>query len=155
MFSTVEIIDIAVQLEQNGAAFYLDAAEDQMNPILKSKLKSLADEETTHAEHFRNMRQSVKIDVVDPSLAKMGRRLFEQSMGQQRFSLTKENMERVRTVEDLVQLAAEFEKDTIIFYQMLQNFIEEKSALAQLEAIIEEERRHVVQLQTMVEDITM
>ena len=37
----------------------------------------------------------------------------------------------------------EFEKDTILFYELLRSFIEEKANVELLDAIIEEEKSHI------------
>ncbi|MBW2077163.1 MAG: hypothetical protein JRI71_06395 [Deltaproteobacteria bacterium] len=47
------------------------------------------------------------------------------------------------TVNDLLRLAIEFEKDTIFFYEMIQTFIQDKQTLDQLRDIIEEKTRHI------------
>jgi len=49
-------------------------------------------------------------------------------------------------VESLIELAVELEKDTILFYQMLQAFIEDSDTLAGLNEIIAEENRHIEML---------
>jgi len=152
MFSLEEIIDIAVHLEKNGESFYRKAAEIHSDPSLISRLQWLADEEASHAEKFSAMKQSVKIEVADPSLAEMGRRLFQQAMGQQSFSLTDEGLSEIQNIQELIKLAVEFEKDTIIFYEMLRSFIEDETVLEQLDQIIAEEHRHVDELQALLAD---
>jgi len=47
----------------------------------------------------------------------------------------------------LVQHAIEFEKDTILFFEMIKPLVEEDAALEKLEAIIQEEHRHIVTLE--------
>lgn len=50
MFSLKDIIDIAVQIEQNGERVYRNAAGKIEDPSLRSLLQWLADEETQHAK---------------------------------------------------------------------------------------------------------
>ena len=50
MFSLKDIIDIAVQIEQNGERVYRNAAGKIEDPSLRSLLQWLADEETQHVE---------------------------------------------------------------------------------------------------------
>jgi len=150
MFSIEEIIDIAVHLEKNGETFYREAAESHSDPSIVSRLKWLADEEAAHAETFLAMKASVKIEVDDPSLAEMGRRLFQQAVGQQSFSLSGKGLSEIEATQELINVSIEFERDTAIFYEMLRTFIQDETVLEQLDRIIEEEHRHVQQLKAIV-----
>jgi rubrerythrin len=146
MFSIEEIIDIAVHLEENGESFYRKAAESHADPEIVVKLAWLADEEAAHAERFKAMKQYVKIDVEDPSLKDMGQKLFRQAVGEQGFSLSDEGLSKVRRIKELLELAVEFEQDTIIFYEMLRSFIQETPVVQQLDQVIAEEHGHVKHL---------
>jgi rubrerythrin len=53
-------------------------------------------------------------------------------------------------VKDLLGLAIEFEKDTVLFYEMIGTFIQDGETLNQLKAIIEEERGHITILEDYV-----
>ncbi len=155
MFSIQEIIDIAVHLEKNGEAYYRDAAVRHSDPSVIARLEWLADEEASHAEMFLTMKPSVKIEADDPSLAEMGRRLFQQAVGQQGFSLSNESLSEIEATQELISLAIEFERDTVIFYEMLRPFILDETAREQLDRIIEEEHRHVRQLKALVTTATL
>jgi len=52
----------------------------------------------------------------------------------------------VENLKSLLELAIEFEKDTILFYQMLRSFIDDREVLNGLDNIVEEESRHVDEL---------
>jgi len=52
----------------------------------------------------------------------------------------------VENLKSLLELAIEFEKDTILFYQMLRSFIDDRGVLNGLDNIVEEESRHVDEL---------
>jgi rubrerythrin len=47
----------------------------------------------------------------------------------------------------LIDVLVEFEKDTILFYEMLSGFIPAPEVLSQLQTIIAEEKRHITQLE--------
>ena len=54
----------------------------------------------------------------------------------------------------LIELAIEFEKDTVLFYEMLRPFIGDPTVLDQLDEIIAEENDHVSKLQALQVDAT-
>jgi len=147
MFSISEIFDLAVRIEKNGENFYRDALKKISNPILLSLLQRLADEEVKHREWFANKRETVKVKSDDLQLDEMGSTILQDILGDQSFSLKEADPSKIDKVEELLQLAVEFEKDTILFYEMIKAFIEDAEALGHLEEIIEEENRHIHLLQ--------
>ena len=48
-------------------------------------------------------------------------------------------------------MAIEFEKDKVMFYNLLQPFIEDKATLDFLESIIREENEHIQRLQAFLD----
>ena len=152
MFSFSEIIDIAVQLEKNGETFYRQAAESHSDAKLISLLQWLADDEVSHVQKFSAMKRTLKVEVADPSLAEMGQRLFRQTVGDQGFSLTENGLSSLEDPKGLLDLAIEFEKDTIIFYQLLRSFVKDPDVREQLDGIISEEQSHVRNLQALLLD---
>ncbi len=153
MFSIEEVIDIAIHLEENGESFYRKAAESHADPSIVTRLGWLADEEAAHAKTFSVLKQSVKIDVEDPTLKEMGQRLFRQAVGGQDFSLSEKGLSGVKKVRDLLELAIEFEQDTIIFYEMLRTFVQDRKVVEQLDQIIAEEHGHVQELNTILAEV--
>jgi rubrerythrin len=49
----------------------------------------------------------------------------------------------------------EFEKDTILFYQMLEAFIQDDLALQELNEIVAEEKRHIEKLKSLMHRETL
>jgi rubrerythrin len=64
-------------------------------------------------------------------------------LGDQTFYLKEVDLSKIETLEQLRQTAIEFEKDTILFYEMIRSFVTDRETLGQLEVIIVEENRHV------------
>ena len=53
----------------------------------------------------------------------------------------------MNNVEDLLRMAVEFENDSIIFYEMIGSFIDDKETSEKLQEIIKEEKHHIELLQ--------
>ena len=69
----------------------------------------------------------------------------------QSFSLKKVDFTRISDIAALLKVSVEFERDTVLFYEMLQPFIEDPATLSQLAAIIAEENQHIEKLQTFMD----
>jgi rubrerythrin len=152
MFSLKDIVDIAVQIERNGERVYRRAAEKIKNPSLCSLLQRLADEETQHAKWFEALIDKVPGTGDFPEQEKMGRVLLQNAVGTQSFTLEGADFSSMEKIEDLLKLAIEFEKDTVLFYGMLQPLIEDQKTLEQLHVIIQEEENHAQRLKEMLPD---
>jgi rubrerythrin len=153
MFTIGEIIDLAVQVEQNGEALYRDAMGKVPKKDLQSLLLWLADQEAEHAMWFRAIGETVRKSPGDPELEEMGREVFRSILGDQTFSLKDVDFTKISKIEDLLEKAIEFEKDTILLYEMLGGFIEDQKTLRQLESIIREEKHHVKVLGDFVKSL--
>ena len=152
MFSLKDIIDIAVQIEQNGERVYRNAAQKIENPSLRSLLQGLAEEEAQHAKWFEALIDTVTGTGDFQEQEKMGRALLKNAVGDQSFTLEDADFSSMEKIEDLLELAIEFEKDTVLFYGMLQPLIEDQKTLEQLHAVIQEEENHAQRLKEVLLD---
>jgi rubrerythrin len=143
MFSLREIIDMAIQIEKNGESYYRSALEKTNDPSLKSLLVFLADQECKHAQWFEEFKKRVKVSTEAGEVAEIDRELLQRLVGNQRFSLNGVDVAQLDSVKQLLEVAVELEKDTILFYQMLQAFIDDPDTLKGLNEIIAEENRHI------------
>jgi rubrerythrin len=143
MFTLAEIIDLAIRIEKNGEKAYRKARDGVSNPSLASMLQRLAEEESEHGKWFAGLKEKVETRVEDPRLEEMGKTLLQGVLGDQTFSIDDADFSRIKDLEGLLELSVEFEKDTILFYEMLSAFIQDENILDQLDLIIEEENRHV------------
>ena len=146
MFTLHDILDIAIQIEYNGERVYRQALKVVNDKSLAALFKWLADEEVNHAETFVNMQQKAEKIIDDPKIVEMGKSMLQSAMKQHSFGLNETDLMEMRELEDVLALSIEFEKDTALFYQMLRPFLEDQSAIEQLDTIIEEELRHADRL---------
>ena len=151
MFSLGEIIDLAIRIEKNGEKAYRKARDEVSNPSLASMLQWLAEEEAEHEKWFTRLKEKVETMSEDPQLDEMGKTLLKGVLGDQAFSIDNADFSRIKDLVGLLELSVEFEKDTILFYEMLGAFIKDEKVLDQLNMIIEEENRHVRLLEDYLE----
>ena len=146
MFSAKEIIDLAIKLEKNGETVYRDAIEKVPIPGLVPLLEWMADEEVKHANWFADLKHNLETRNENPFAAEMSRELFNEMLGDKNFSLKDVDFTAIENLEDLVEIFIEFEKDSIIFYEVLKPFVEDPVAREFLQKIIDEEKRHIERL---------
>lgn len=146
MFSISEILDLAMRLEKNGENTYRDAAARTTEPALRGMLEKLADDEVRHAEWFAELKETLQVPEGDPDLEKMAGEILGGVVGDQTFSLKEARLGELKSVEEVIERAIEFEEDTVLFYEMLRAFIQDEDTLKLLEMIIAEERDHAAAL---------
>jgi rubrerythrin len=143
MFTLNDIVNLAIRIEKNGEQTYRKAQKEVSNPSLASTLKWLAEDEVEHEKWFTRLREKAATVAEDPRLEEMGKAILEGVLGDQSFSIKDADFSKIKDVNSLLELSVEFEKDTILFYEMLGTFIDDKETLNQLDKIIEEEKSHV------------
>ncbi|MBW1788288.1 MAG: ferritin family protein [Deltaproteobacteria bacterium] len=151
MFTSREIIDLAVRIEKNGEAVYRKAMNEVSDLSLQSLLRRFADDEAEHTVWFSELLSRLPDGpAADEALQDMAKSILEGILGDQSFSLQEADFSRMEHVDQLIGTALEFEKDTILFYEMIGAMIQEPDIQARLREIIEEEQRHVRQLEKLL-----
>ena len=142
---------MAIRIEKNGEAVYRNAMEKISNPTLVSLLEWMADEEVDHAKWFSDLKQEIETPSKNPFIEDMSHELLNDIIGDQSFSLKEVDFNKIEHLSDLIDIFIEFEKDGILFYEMLQMLIQNEDTLAQLHKIITEENNHIQQLREFME----
>ena len=151
-FNAFEIFEMAEQIERNGVKFYRKAAQSISDQDVRQTLLDLADMEAEHEETFAGMRKQLsdrdrELRVFDPENEVA---LYLQAMANGHvFDLKKDPGEQLtgtETVEDILKLAIDAEKDSIVFYLGLKDFVPAKAGKDRVEAIIKEEMGHIAVL---------
>jgi rubrerythrin len=143
MFSIREIIDMAIQLEKNAETFYREALARVSTSILEPVLVCLADEERDHAQWFERLKRVVEEAEAGGERGEISGAALRSLVGDQKFSLDEVDLSKIDSVQEMIELAVEHEKDTIIFYQMLQSFIDDHETTKELEEVIAQEEQHI------------
>ena len=152
MFTSEDIISLAVQIEKNGRQIYEDALQMADDSALVLLLKWLIEEEGRHIEWFSNLKCNIQSPDGDARIARIGQAILLDTLGEMSFSLKETDFSKIQHVKDLIGVAIEFEKDKAQFFEMLQPFIDDPQAADHLKQVINEERKHLLQMQQFIDN---
>lgn len=138
---------MALKIEQNGEAVYRQAIQDLVNPDIAKRLTWMADEEARHAEWFMKLQSELRTHKNHIAVNEMNSNVLQNIIGKQSFTLQDIDFPGVDDMRNLIKIFIEFEKDGILFYEMLRTFIKDPDVLESLNQIIAEEYQHIETLQ--------
>jgi rubrerythrin len=147
-YSADEILEMAVQLERNGAKYYRAAAEKL--PSVRDVLTDLAVMEDEHEKTFADMREQLSDQgqvVFDPE-GEAQMYLGVMAEGQV-FDMGAEPSGQFKgeeTAEGILETAIDKEKESIAFYAGLKECVGPEAGRDKVEAIIREEFGHIATL---------
>ena len=157
-FNADEVLEIAEQIERNGAAFYRKAA-DASDDESRSFLLDLAAMEDDHLKTFSQMRQGLskqeqEYTVFDPDnqlvlylRAFAGGKVFDVKADPAGF------LAGGKTFPEILKKAIEIEKDSIVFYLGMKEMVPKRLGTGRIEDIIKQEMGHIALLSTRLEPI--
>ena len=144
-FSIREVIDQAVQTEKLGYQFYTATAEKfKDSKGLRDLFTQLAQKELLHEKRFRELFDITEDD--KPENWEDAEQ-YLRAIVESEFFLGKNkslpSLEGVKTVEDAVNFAIGFEKETLLYFYGIREAVKEHEVV---EEIINEERSHIMWL---------
>lgn len=150
-FSINEIIEMAVQIERNGYAFYHEATKRKdLDKTSLEFITWLRDQELDHEKTFMALRDDA--DMQDLELTQDWEMVsaYLKTIVEGRIFNSEESAIRKATeasnLSNLVDNAITFEKDTLLYFHALSDNISQPKALQALRRIINEEVSHVMRL---------
>lgn len=155
LFSGQEIVEIAVGIEKNGYAFYDETLKNAKSTKVKELLTYLRNEEAEHTKAFQRL-----YGLIGPEAGPYGDEealRYMKSLADSRvFSDTNELMSRARQAKDekeMLRLAVGFEKESLLFFYGVLEWVEpdEKQIIWEM---IEEEKGHLEKILEMLKTIS-
>lgn len=160
MFNIDEVFEIAEQIERNGVNFYTKAAEKFPEYSKKAIFLKLADMEKEHEKRFHIMRMEFakKEREISEFLDPTGEATkYLQSIANSKvFDLKADptiKFKDIRSVSELLRVAVDLEKDSIIFYLGIKESISENLGRDKIDLIVKEEMGHVQLLTDLMENL--
>jgi rubrerythrin len=139
-----EILGFAVYIEERGYEFYVEAMKKFPEPWATKLFQYLADEEFRHEQVFKKLLSGeggVKGGEPDPEYrAYMKEFVKAHQLGDKEAIHAK--LERLATLDEILDLAIGFEKDSIILFSELKEMFA-KGHTAAVEKVIAEEMGHL------------
>jgi len=144
-YSIREVVEQAIRTERLGYEFYTTIAKRfEKHDGLKKLFETLAGKELVHEKTFLELRGLIGDEEPEKweEISEYLRAIVESE-----FFLGKNkslpSLERVQTVDDAVQYAMGFEKDTLLHFYGLRDAVKEKDMV---DEVINEERSHIMWL---------
>ncbi|MHB1418609.1 MAG: ferritin-like domain-containing protein [Bacillota bacterium] len=154
LFEPIELLQIAVEMEKRGYAFYQAQAGKATDSAVRDLLLGLAAEEEKHQSEFAalgedleeaNLRETYPGEYLDYLGSLLETHVFN-DLGYFESSTTKRLTEK-----DVLQLAARLEKDTILFFYSMSRVVkpEKQSLIAEL---IAQEEGHLARINRLLRE---
>ncbi len=148
LFSGSELLEIALGIERNGAAFYEALADKTQNKDAKAIYDYLAGEERKHLNTFQGMLYTVGQYQPPEAYAEEYMLYLKSLVDSSVFSNVTEaqqKAERISSEAEAVDTGIQAEKDSILLYSEMQDFVRQPDHKVVLN-IIGEEKAHLRQL---------
>ncbi len=141
-FSIREVVEQAVQTEKLGYEFYTSMAQRfEKDEGLKKLFTTLAEKEIRHEKTFTELLESIGDEEPEgwDDIT-----LYMRAVVESEFFLGKNkslpSMENIKSIEDAVNFALGFEKETLLYFYGIKDAVKEKEVI---DEIINEEKSHI------------
>jgi len=150
VFSAGELVEAAIGIERNGVVYYSSLAESSTDASLKETYTRLADMERKHIDIFQRLLGSV--GRYEPTHAGESeeeyQRYLEALIDSVVFTddkVARKLAQDARSPAEAIQTALGAEKDSILFYLEMRDFVGRNDRPA-IDLVIKEEKSHVREL---------
>lgn len=152
-FSADEVFEMAEEIERQAVELYSQAQQKAPEPQTKQMLGELADMEQRHVMMFQEMRthlsqQDKEETVYDPeNQSVMYLQTMADAHGLEGKKGPSQHLSGDESLLELLNIACDAEKNSIVFYTGIKEYVQSESGKAQVNEIIHEEFRHLNTLQ--------
>lgn len=147
IFTAAEIVDMALEVERVGFKFYTALAENAFTDEARSMFQWLASEEKAHEEEFGKLREGAGAYTLPESYPGEWQ-AYVQALIE---SLTILGDEEIRQIAkganfaEALKVGVALEKDSILFYEALREYVPENQRKT-VDEIIAQEQTHLRRL---------
>ena len=151
-FNADEIFEMAEKIEKNAVEFYREAEEKCSNDKEKQMFEKLAQMENDHAHIFAEMRtelnpEEMEETVFDPQdEGAMYLQTMASSHGTEGKISPTQKLTGSESIKEVLEIAVDAEKNSVVFYSGLKEFVPQKAGKDKVQKIIKEELGHLATL---------
>lgn len=139
---SMDIFEIAIQMEKEGAVFYYDLADNAPTKGFKTIFKMLAEDEEKHQEVFTKLKNKSTSVMVASKVADKAISIIR--------GFKKEDFEKENAQIQVYERALNVEKMSIEFYEAQMGNLETDEMRKSVEEILHEEKRHYTMLEELI-----
>lgn len=152
-YNVAEVIQMAINIEREGYEFYSKIAKHAADETSKAIFVILAEQEKKHIETFTNL-----LDVLSSIYKTDGSYMFDENVSGYFKALTEHKVFRpdrmydasdMTSAKEAIEEGLNAEKNSILFYNELLKNTTITEVKNSLELIIEEEKKHIVDLNNL------
>lgn len=157
-FSVNEIVEMAVQIERNGYAYYDEATKRKdLDAKGLELLTFLRDAELDHEKTFLGLRDELDLDELELSGDwEMVSSYLNTIVAGRIFNDPDSAIKRATEAKDVMEViknAIIFEKDTLLYFHAINDAINDERAKQVLHRVIQEEVSHVLMLSDIMKTL--
>ena len=147
-FNDAEVLTIAVNMEEEGLAFYSSLAKSVKNAQVKAIFSILADEEKDHLNNFQKVYNEITASrdseqgCEDYTVDEYIRHLVETGVFTQKDEVKRLTAE-IKTDLDALRIGIQAEKDAILFYTEASKNTKNKEGQKAFKFLASEEKKHL------------
>ena len=142
-FNVDQILQMSERIEQNNARFYQSAAEQAEASENKAFLEKMAAFELRHESYFARLRSEL-------SRAEKEQRTFDPDNQSMQYCQNHADIQQLfddeidySDIRTVLKTAIQHEKDSIVFYLGMRDYVPERLGRSKVDEIIQEEMSHI------------
>jgi rubrerythrin len=156
-YNVVEVIQMAINIEKEGYEFYSRIAKHAATETSKAVFVLLAEQEKKHIDTFTNL-----LNIMSGIHSEQGQYMFDEEVSSYFLSLTENTVFKaskmyeaadMTSAKEAIHAGIHSEKNSVLFYMELLKTTELTEVRDSLELIIEEEKRHIRDLNTLLKTL--
>lgn len=155
VFRAGEILDMAVQIEQQGLAFYESCADASLGAETTDVFEYLINQEKKHVEIFTRMKEGLDDSPIPESYPGETRSYIESFVRDRVFTSPEEAAQKAADISDpleAIALAIGFEQRSILFYSAIKDAVRASEGEV-IDEVIAQEHGHIRRLVKLQSDL--
>ena len=150
-YSTSEVVELGVQIEKNGFAYYSTLAQRTQNKDVRDIYNFLAGEEKKHIATFNGILETIQ-DYEPPELYTDDYFAYLHNLaGEYVFTQADKGEEIAKTIKDdlkAIDMALKFEDESVTFYEAMKKLVPSLDRSI-IEELIQQEKKHIEKLNVL------
>ncbi|MFH1140486.1 MAG: ferritin family protein [Chloroflexota bacterium] len=155
LFSAQDVLETAIQIEKNGAAFYEGLARSTANFQARGVYNNLVEQEHKHQSTFEQMLGSIVAQQDGQHLFE-DRALFVKNLAEGAIftgqKVISDMARRALGDAEAIQIGIGFEKDSILYYTEMRDIVRQVDRDV-VDRVISEEKKHLATLSELLKKV--